>query len=51
MIIIAINCFIIIVNFCIRFDKTLTEIFQLCMALPPVQQLNVMKKDLETRIE
>jgi len=32
-IIIAINHFVIIVNFCTCFDKTLTEIFQFCMAL------------------
>jgi hypothetical protein len=33
MIIIAINLFIIIVNFCNRFDKALPEIFQFCRAL------------------
>jgi hypothetical protein len=33
MIIIAINCFVIIVNFRNRFVNELTEIFQFCMAL------------------
>jgi len=34
MIIIAINRFILIINFRNRFDKALTEIFQFCRALP-----------------
>jgi len=33
-IIIAINCFVITVNFRNRFDKALIEIFQFCRALP-----------------
>jgi len=33
MIIIAINCFVIIVNFLNCFDQALTEIFQFCRAL------------------
>ncbi len=33
MIIIAINRFIVIINFCNRFDKALTETFQFCRAL------------------
>jgi len=33
MIIIAINCFVIIVNYRNRFDKALTEILQFRMAL------------------
>jgi len=33
MILIAINCFVIIVNFCNHLDKALTEIFQFHLAL------------------
>jgi len=39
-IIIAINCFVIIVNFRNRFDKALTEIFQFRMALAMTLLIN-----------
>jgi len=45
-IIIAINHFVIMVNFCNRFDKALTEIFQFCRALLSIEHKFVFTKTL-----